>query len=55
MRDKTRTLLTGEIQVTPFDPIYPELDQMMFLSKKNKELTKHEVRNALQGIKEPDS
>lgn len=33
MKDKTKTLLTGEIQVTPFDPIYPELDQMMFLSK----------------------
>ena len=33
MKDKTRTLLKGEIQVTPFDPIYPELDQLMFLSK----------------------
>ena len=33
MKDKTQTLLTGEIQVTPFDPIFTELDQMMFLSK----------------------
>ena len=33
MKDKTKTLLTGEIQVTPFDPIFIELDHMMFLSK----------------------
>ena len=33
MKDKTRTLLTGEIQVTPFDESYNEIDQMMFLSK----------------------
>lgn len=33
MKDKTKTLLTGEIQVTPFDSSYNELDRMMFLSK----------------------
>ena len=33
MKDKTRTLLTGEIQVTPFDQSYNEIDRMMFLSK----------------------
>ena len=33
MKDKTRTLLTGEIQVTPFDESYNEIDQMLFLSK----------------------
>ena len=33
MKDKTKTLLTGEIQVTPFDPIFAELDHMMFSSK----------------------
>ena len=33
MKDKTRTLLTGEIQVTPFDESYNEIDHMMFLSK----------------------
>lgn len=33
MKDKTRTLLTGEIQVTRFDQSYNEIDQMMFLSK----------------------
>ena len=33
MKDKTRTLLTGEIQVTPFDQSYNEIDQMLFLSK----------------------
>ena len=33
MKDKTKTLLTGEIQVTPFDSSYNELDKMMFLSK----------------------
>ena len=33
MKDKTKTLLTGEIQVTPFDQSYNEIDQMMFLSK----------------------
>ena len=33
MKDKTKTLLAGEIQITPFDPIFTELDHMMFLSK----------------------
>lgn len=33
MKDKTKTLLTGEIQVTPFDSSYNELDRMLFLSK----------------------
>ena len=33
MKDKTKTLLTGEIQVTPFDQSYNEIDRMMFLSK----------------------
>lgn len=33
MKDKTKTLLIGEIQVTPFDSSYNELDKMMFLSK----------------------
>ena len=33
MKDKTKTLLTGEIQVTPFDSSYNELDKMLFLSK----------------------
>jgi len=33
MKDKTKTLLIGEIQVTPFDSSYNELDRMMFLSK----------------------
>ena len=33
MKDKTKTLLTGEIQVAPFDSSYDELDGMMFLSK----------------------
>ena len=33
MKDKTRTLLTGEIQVTPFNESYNEIDQMLFLSK----------------------
>ena len=33
MKDKTRTLLTGEIQVTPFDESYNEIDHMLFLSK----------------------
>ena len=33
MKDKTKTLLSAEIQVTPFNPVYDELDHMMFLSK----------------------
>ena len=33
MKDKTRTLLSAEIQVTPFNPVYDELDHMLFLSK----------------------
>ena len=33
MKDKTRTLLSAEIQVTPFDESYNEIDQMLFLSK----------------------
>ena len=33
MKDKTKTLLTGEIQVTHFDSSYNELDRMLFLSK----------------------
>ena len=33
MKDKTRTLLTGEIQVTPFDESYNEIDHKLFLSK----------------------
>ena len=33
MKDKTKTLLAAEIQVTPFNPVYDELDRMMFLSK----------------------
>lgn len=33
MKDKTKTLKTCEIQVTPFDSIYKELDYMLFLSK----------------------
>lgn len=33
MKDKTRTLLIGEIQVTRLDRSYNEIDQMMFLSK----------------------
>jgi len=33
MKDKTGTLLTGEIQVTPLDQSYNEIDRMMFLSK----------------------
>ena len=33
MKDKTKTYKTCEIQVTPFDLIYKELDFMMFLSK----------------------
>lgn len=33
MKDKTKTLLSAEIQVTPFNPVYDELDRMMFLSK----------------------
>lgn len=33
MKDKTKTLLSAEIQVTPFDQSYNEIDQMMFLSK----------------------
>ena len=33
MKDKTRTLLTGEIQVKPSNPAYKELDNKMFLSK----------------------
>ena len=33
MKDKRRTLLSAEIQVTPFDESYNEIDQMLFLSK----------------------
>lgn len=33
MKNKTKSLLTGEIQVTPFNSIYNELDRIMFLSK----------------------
>lgn len=33
MKDKTKTFLTGEVQVTPFDSSYNELDRMLFLSK----------------------
>ena len=33
MKDKTRTLLSAEIQVTPFDESYNEIDHMLFLSK----------------------
>lgn len=33
MKDKTKALLTGEIQVTSFDSSYNELDKMLFLSK----------------------
>lgn len=33
MKDKTKTLLTGEIQVKTSNPAYKELDNKMFLSK----------------------
>ncbi len=33
MKDKTKTLLTAEIQVKPSNPAYKELDNELFLSK----------------------
>ena len=33
MKDKTRKLLQGEIQITPFNEFYNEIDQKLFLSK----------------------
>ena len=33
MKDKTRILLSAEIQVTPSNPVYDELDHKLFLSK----------------------
>ena len=33
MKDQTKTLLSCDIQFTPFDPIYEELDHALFLSK----------------------